>query len=106
LKDERCFSISSGSELGRVIRDTKFFVWDEDSMTHKHLMTGIDSPFKDPMQDYRPFGGKMVLTSGDFIHTLTIIPGTSEAQITKESFKKSPLWNTVTKLGLTENTRG
>jgi hypothetical protein len=40
--------------------------------------------------------------SGDFRKNLPIIPVGSEAQITNTS----PLWNSVTKLGLTENTGG
>jgi hypothetical protein len=37
---------------------------------------------------------------------LPIIPGGSEGKITNACLKRSPLWYTVTKLGLTENTRG
>jgi hypothetical protein len=56
-----------------------FFVWDEVSMAHKHVMTGIDRLFKDLMQDDRPFGVKLVMMSGDFRQSLPIIPGGSEA---------------------------
>jgi ATP-dependent DNA helicase PIF1 len=106
LNAESCFPISAGSEMARVIRDTKVFVWDEVSMAHKHLMTGLDLLFKDLMKYDRPFGGKLVFTSGDFRQNLPIIPGGSEAQITNACLKRSPQWNTVTKLGLTENMRG
>jgi hypothetical protein len=107
LNAESCFPISAGSELTRVIRDTKIFVWDEVSMAHKHLMTGLDRLFKDLMQDDRPFGGKLVFMIGDFRQNLSIIPGGSEAQIiTNACLKRSPLWNTVTQLGSTENMRG
>jgi hypothetical protein len=100
------FPISAGSELARVIRDTIFFVWDDVYMAHKHLMTGLDRLFKDLMQDDRTFCGKLVVMSGYFRQNLPIIPGVSEAQITNTCLKRSPLWNTVTKLGLTGNTRG
>jgi ATP-dependent DNA helicase PIF1 len=103
---ERCFPISAGSELARVIRDNKLFVWDEVSMAHKHLMNGPASIFKDIMQDGRPFGGNLVVTSGDFRQNLPIIPGGPEAQIKSVCLMRSPLWNTVTKLGLTGNKRG
>jgi hypothetical protein len=42
---------------------------------------------------------------GDFIQNLHIILGGSEAQLRNECLKRSPLWNIVTKLGLTENMR-
>jgi hypothetical protein len=103
---ESCFPISAESELSRVIRDTTIFVWDEVSMAHKRLMTGLEHLFKDLMQDRRHIGVKVVVTSGYFRHNLPIIPGGPEAQITNACLKRSPLWNTVTKFGLTDNTRG
>jgi hypothetical protein len=102
LNAESCFPISSGSKLARVIRDTKIFVLDEVSMAHNHLMTGIDRLFKDIMQD----GGELVFMSGNFRQNLPIIAGGSEEQITNACLKRSPLWSTVTNLGLTENMRG
>jgi hypothetical protein len=72
-------------------------------MAQNHFMTGLDRLFKDLMQDDRPFGGKLVVTSGYFRHNMPIFPGGSEAQITNACLKRSPLWNTVAKLELTEN---
>jgi hypothetical protein len=69
-------------------------------------MTGLDRLFKDIMQDDRPFGGKLLVMSGDFRHNLPIVLGGSEAKITNACLKRSPIWNTVTNLGLPENTRG
>jgi hypothetical protein len=74
-------------------------------MAHKHLMNGLDRIFKDLMQYDRPFGGKFMVVSGDVRQSLPIIPGGSTAQITNSCLKRIPLWNTVTNLGLTENTR-
>jgi hypothetical protein len=106
LNAESCFSIAAGSDLVRVIRDTTIFVWYEVSMAHKHLTTRLDRTFKDLMQDDRPFGGKLVVMSGYFRQNLSIIPDGPEAQITNARLKRSPLWNKVTQLGLTENIRG
>jgi hypothetical protein len=58
------------------------------------------------MQHYRPFGVKLVVTSGDLRQNLPIVPGGSEVQLTNARLKRSPPWNTVTKLGLNENMRG
>jgi hypothetical protein len=49
-------------------------------MAHKHIMAGLDHLFKDLMQYDRPFGGNLVVTSGDFIHNLPITPGGLEEQ--------------------------
>jgi hypothetical protein len=106
LNAEGFFPISAGSELAWVIIYTNICVWDEVSIAHNHLMTGLDRIFKDLMQYERPFGKKLVVMSGDFRQNLTIIPGGSEAQITDARMKRSPLWNTVKQLGLTENWRG
>jgi hypothetical protein len=75
-------------------------------MIHKNLMTGVDRLFKDLMQDDRPYGEKLVVMSGYFIQNLPNITGGSEAQLSNACLKKSSLWNTVTKLGLTDNMRG
>jgi aminoglycoside phosphotransferase len=91
LNAESCFPISAGSELARIIRDTKISVCDEVSMDHKNPMTGIDRIFKDLIQDDRPFGGKLVVTSGDFRQNLPIILGATEAQITSACLKSIPL---------------
>jgi hypothetical protein len=103
LNAESCFPSYDGSELARVIRDANIFVWDEGSIARKHLMTGIDRHFKDLMQDVRPFGGKLVVKSGgrDIRQNFHIGPGEQESQITHECLKRSKLWSTVTKLGLT-----
>jgi ATP-dependent DNA helicase PIF1 len=84
----------------RVIRDTHIFVWGEVSMAHKHLMTGIDRLFKDLMQDDRPFGGNLVVVSGDFRRNLPIIPGGSEAQITNACLKRIPPMEHSNKVGI------
>jgi hypothetical protein len=106
LNAESCFPISAGSELTRVIRDATMFVWDEVYMAHMHLMTGIDCLFKDLMQDDRPFGVNLVVTSGYFKQNLPIITGGSEVQLINACLNSSPLWNTLARLGLTENMRG
>jgi hypothetical protein len=54
LNAEKFFPISARSELAQVIRDTNTFVWDEVSMAHKHLMTGLACLFEDLMQDGIP----------------------------------------------------
>jgi hypothetical protein len=61
LNAESSFPISAGSELARVIIETNIFVWNEVSMAHKYLITGLDRLFKDLMQDDIPFGGKLVV---------------------------------------------
>jgi hypothetical protein len=75
LNAESCFPLSPGSDPAQVIIDTNVFDCDEVSMAHAHLTTGLDRLFKDLMQYDRPFGGKLVVTSGVFIHNLPITPG-------------------------------
>jgi hypothetical protein len=75
LNAESCFPLSPGSDPVQVIIDTNVFDCDEVSMAHAHLTTGLDRLFKDLMQYDRPFGGKLVVTSGVFIHNLPITPG-------------------------------
>jgi hypothetical protein len=87
LNAESCFPLSPGSEPAQDIIDTKVFDCDEVSMARADFTTGLDRLFKDLMQDDRHFCGKLVVTSGDFIHNLPIIPGGLEAQIINACLK-------------------
>ena len=52
-----------------------------------------------------PFGGKVVLFSGDFRQILPVIPLGSEPTIVGSSLKGSSIWSYVKKLHLTINMR-
>lgn len=61
------------------------------------------------MQDLRgnrrPFGGALILLSGDFRQTLPIIPRSTPADELKACLKASNLWSRMQKLTLITNIR-
>ena len=52
-----------------------------------------------------PFGGKIVVLSGDFRQCLPVIPNANRAQIVDAALNRSPLWPSFEIMQLTENMR-
>ena len=61
-------------------------------MTHRWLLEGLNTMLKDVMDTEVPFGGKIVIISGDFRQVLPVIKKASRAQITNAASNKSELW--------------
>ena len=64
-EDSVC-SMSKQTQEAELIRRTVLVVWDEAPMTHRHSIEAVDRLFRDIMGNDEPFGGKTVVTSGDF----------------------------------------
>ena len=58
--------MSKQTQEAELIRRTVLVVWDEAPMTHRHSIEAVDRLFRDIMGNDEPFGGKTVVTSGDF----------------------------------------
>ena len=80
-------------------------------MTNKQCFEALDRSLRDIMSQLnieagdRPFGGKVVVLSGDPKQILPVIENGSKSQIIGASIVRSYLWNHVTKIHLTENMR-
>nr|XP_027121996.1 uncharacterized protein LOC113738929 [Coffea arabica] len=101
----RTCQISKQSSVAKLISLAKLIFWDEASMAKKDTVEAFDLLLKDVMNSDIPFGGKIVVFGGDFRQTLPVIPSASRDQQIEASFVNSPLWNTLTKLSLSENMR-
>ena len=51
---------------GKYLRDIEVILWDEISMTYKLAFQCVDRFFKDLCESDEPFGGKIIITTGDF----------------------------------------
>lgn len=98
-------SIPKQSQLAELLRKTEILIWDEISMTHKHIIECVDRSMQDIRQDNRPFGGVVVIFGGDFRQILPVIPHGCRAEIVDSTFKRSSLWPIVQKLQLKKNIR-
>ena len=54
-------------------------------------MEALDRTLKDITSQNDPFGGKIVILSGDFRQCLPIIPGAEQAAIVDSAINRSPL---------------
>ncbi|RAW22753.1 hypothetical protein PC110_g20803 [Phytophthora cactorum] len=70
-------------------------------MTHRYQYEAVDRTLQDLLKNDMPFGGILMLMSGDFRQTLPAIPRAEPAEI----YKRSPLWRDFEFLRLSINTR-
>ena len=61
INDESTCNISSNSEYGIKLRNVKFIIWDEITMTSKHVFEAVDKLFRDICKNNEIFGGKLIL---------------------------------------------
>ncbi|XP_041785861.1 uncharacterized protein LOC121601111, partial [Anopheles merus] len=98
-------SIPMQSKLAELMRETKIIVWDEAPMASRYALEAIDRTLQDITGVQQPFGGKVVLLSGDFRQLLPIVHRGTEAQIIDQCIKRSVLWSQFTTLRLGVNMR-
>ena len=91
--------------MAKLIKKCKAIVWDEAPMADGILLEALDRLLRYLMETDEPFGGKVVVCSGDFRQLPTVKPKASRAQIVKASIKKSQLWRHFRVVELKENMR-
>ncbi|XP_040151861.1 uncharacterized protein LOC120893811 [Anopheles arabiensis] len=105
LNNHSTCSILVQSKRAEMLRQTALIVWDEASMSSRFALEAIDRTLQDITGVQLPFGGKVVLLSGDFRQILPIVPKGTDAQIINECIKKSTLWPLFRSLQLRDNMR-
>lgn len=94
-----------------VLREAALIVVDEATMGQKEMFELLDTLLRDVMRsvDERlmdvPFGGKVLVLSGDFRQLAPIIQKASKGEIVSRTLKKSDLWEHFRLLKLTTNMR-
>ena len=74
-------------------------------MTHKKALEALDRTLQDLRGNGHPFGGALILLSGDFRQTLPVIPRSTPADEINACRKCKVLWRNVKKLTLKTNMR-
>ncbi|KAH9070485.1 hypothetical protein Ae201684P_002842 [Aphanomyces euteiches] len=100
----RC-DVRKQSHLAELLRLTELIIWDECSMMHKYAVEAVDHMLQDLMDNALPFGGKVVIFSGDFKQMLPVILKGTPGLILEACLKNSYLWSNVAKFHLTVNMR-
>jgi ABC-type Mn2+/Zn2+ transport system ATPase subunit len=66
MDPEQNCNIDAGSATAKLLREAKLLVMDEVTMMSKVDLHRIDRTLQFLMDNRKPFGGKVVLLSGDF----------------------------------------
>ena len=105
MAPEQNCNVSAESAKAAVLRAAKVLVLDEVTMMSKVDLERINRTMKFLMQNDKPFGGKIVILSGDFRQILPVEPKPIDSINT--CLKKSDLWteNIIKPVSLTINER-
>ena len=74
-------------------------------MSHSYQLEALDRTLRDVTGVDEPFGGKIMLLSGDFRQCLPVIPNASRAEVVDAALNRSYLWQFFKVMKLSENTR-
>ena len=98
-------NIDAQSTLAQLIKMARIIVWDEAPMSDRYQMEALDRTLRDITNLDVPFGGKIMVLSGDFRQCLPVIPGAGRAEIVNAALNRSPLWPFFKIMQLSENMR-
>ena len=102
---ESICSIDAQSTLSKLICQARVIVWDEAPMNHRHQLEALDRTLRDITDLDIPFGGKIIVLSGDFRQCLPVIPNANRAEVVDAALNRSVLWKHFVVMQLTENMR-
>ncbi len=103
--------ISRDSELTTLLQATALIVWDEAVMMHMHVFEAVNRSLQDimavinPAFKFLPFGGLVVVFSGDFWQILPIVPRGTRGDVIATALNRSSIWQHVRVFKLHTNMR-
>ena len=99
------FSIPGQSTLTKLLIKAKILLIDEATMLHRYQLEAMNRTLQDVLDDNRPFGGKVLVLTGDFRQTLSVVPGASRAGLVDSCITRSHLWSLFRVMKLSVNMR-
>ena len=102
---EGVLAITSQSVLAGLIRRAKILIIDEVTMLDRAHLEMLDRSLQDIVGEEQPFGGKIIILSGDFRQCLPVVPGANRGGVTDRCINRSPLWSHFTVMELKQNKR-
>ncbi|KAK9675131.1 PIF1-like helicase [Popillia japonica] len=97
--------ITRESEDARYIREARFLIWDEVTMSNRLTFELVDRTLRLVCNNDRPFGGKVIVIGGDFKQCLPIIQNGNRAAVVQACIKSSHLWQLFNHYRLQTNMR-
>lgn len=87
--------IKKQSSMAAVFKMSSIVVWDECAMAHKHSLEVLHRTMQYLNSNNKLFSGVVLLPSGDFRHTLPVIPRSTFADEINTCLKQLFLWRSV-----------
>ena len=88
-------NVKPNSEKAKLIREALIILWDEITMADKRAVECLDRLLREIMGVDAPFGGKVVVFSGDWRQLLPVVKKGSRAQVVNTTLKRSSLWTGI-----------
>ena len=99
-------SLQPSDDRATLLKYSKILIMDEASSTSKHVYSCVDKFLRDARRRPNvPFGGMVVLLTGDFRQTLPIPDELSQISSVDLCLKRSELWQHFTRFRLIQNLR-
>ncbi|XP_058729905.1 uncharacterized protein LOC131601957 [Vicia villosa] len=104
-------NIKKRTDRCELILQSKLIIWDEAPMLNRFCAEAVDRSLKDIMRtvddsnQYKPFGGKVVVFGGDFRQILPVVRKGCRHDIVSASINSSELWKFCKVLTLSNNMR-
>ncbi|KAI7943612.1 hypothetical protein MJO28_011140 [Puccinia striiformis f. sp. tritici] len=97
--------IDEDTILATQLTASRLIIWDEIVTIHKNSIEAVDRTLMRLCNSSEPFGGKVVIFSGDFRQILPVVKYNEYPPAEKATIRSSPLWQAITCHKLTENMR-
>ena len=105
LHPQVALNIDAASHEATLLKRASLIVIDEAVMLNKVLLEALDTTLKDVTQDGNCFGGKLVITGGDFRQVLPIVRKGTQSEVKNACISRSSLWPHATVFNLMNNER-
>ena len=103
--EDSIFNITAQSTLAELIKQARLLLIDEATMLHRYQLEAMDRTLQDLLSDDRPFGGKVLVLSGDYRQCLPVVPRASRAGVVDTCLTRSLLWSNFKVMKLSVNMR-
>ncbi|XP_019191060.1 PREDICTED: uncharacterized protein LOC109185575 [Ipomoea nil] len=109
LNEDSTCNISQGIDLAELIIRSKFIIWDEALMTHKHCFEALDKTMRDllrfaiPGSAEKTFSRKTIVLGGDFRQVLLVIPKVTRPVVVGATINSSYMWTNCKEFRFTKN---
>jgi hypothetical protein len=103
-KEAEC-GVDNDSLLASILAAAELIIWDEVVTIPMNCINAVDRTLRRVAQCNKPFGGKVVIFSGDFRQTLPVVKYNKFPPLYLATLRSSKFWKCVEEFQLTENMR-